>query len=93
MAGVEKNPIPEDKLRYSTFDQLRDRAQRVLRVELERGIRSRASTNKAVTFYAACINEQAIEAAGYSFRVPQLATCGAAQSQAASLAARQEHGQ
>lgn len=61
---MEKNPIPDDKLRYSTFDQLRDKAQQVLRTELQRSSRSGASRNKAVTYFQACTDERAIEAAG-----------------------------
>jgi putative endopeptidase len=63
-----KNPIPPDRARWSRFDELTER-----NLELERGILEKAaqpSTTRSALdrkigdFYAACINEKAIERLG-----------------------------
>ena len=60
---MHNNPIPDDKLRYSTFDQLRDTAQNVLRAELQRSIRN-GRGGKAGEFFQSCIDVDAIEEIG-----------------------------
>lgn len=58
-----KNPLPDDKTRISTFDQLATAGKMVLKNELESNAGS-GTAGKAVRFYAACMDTEAIDEAG-----------------------------
>lgn len=60
---MEKNPLPDDKTRISTFDQLADAGKAILKRELESGFGT-GTVQKAVRYYAACMDTDTIEDAG-----------------------------
>ena len=77
---MDRNPIPDDQTRYSSFTQLRDHNQLTLRRILDGAVRDAAAgsktgpaaaaaavttaTAKAVAFYSSCMDRAAAEAAG-----------------------------
>lgn len=65
---MANNPIPGDKTRWGRFDQLAERNLDVLRGILEEaaaaGPKADPRTRKVGDFYAACMDEKAVEAAG-----------------------------
>ena len=66
---LEKNPIPSDRPRWGTFDELRQRTQDNLHKILERlaadkSAKSGSDERKLGDFYGACMDEAAIEAKG-----------------------------
>jgi putative endopeptidase len=61
---VAKNPLPDDKTRISTFDQLADGAKSILKTELEQPKAMTGTVNKAKDYYASCMDTEAIDAAG-----------------------------
>ena len=75
-AWNDRNPIPDDKARYSSFAKLTDQNQMILRRILDRAAETSSASNssksspvetavgKAVAFYSSCINLELIEAAG-----------------------------
>jgi predicted metalloendopeptidase len=60
---IQKNPLPDDKTRISTFDQLADAGKTILKRELESNTAS-GTVQKAVRYYAACMDTDAIDSAG-----------------------------
>jgi endothelin-converting enzyme len=69
----QRNPIPDDRSRYSTFTQLYEQNEMVLRQildakasEMTTETRAFTAQQKAVLFFKSCINVEAIEAAGSS---------------------------
>jgi predicted metalloendopeptidase len=75
---LEKNPIPSDRPRWGTFDELRQRNQSDLRDILERLAADKAAAagseeRKLGDFYAACMDEAAIEQKGVAPIEPELA--------------------
>ncbi|MEP6768960.1 MAG: M13 family metallopeptidase, partial [Acidobacteriota bacterium] len=77
-AWLQKHPIPLDRPRWGTFDELRQRNQNDLRDILETlaGDKSAAQGSderKLGDFYGACMDETAIEAKGLSPIQPELA--------------------
>jgi putative endopeptidase len=64
---MKTNPIPADEGRWSTFDQLFERNQKVLREILEDSARHQASSpidQKIGAFYQSCMDEATIEKKG-----------------------------
>jgi putative endopeptidase len=66
---VKSHPIPAAYPRWGTFDQLRDSNEEVLHQILEKAAADKSATpgsnlQKIGDFYASCMNEVAIEAAG-----------------------------
>jgi predicted metalloendopeptidase len=76
---LAKNPMPADRPRWGTFDELRLRNQTDLHDILERLAANRASASagsdekKLGAFYGACMDEAAIELAGLTPIRPDLA--------------------
>lgn len=75
---LQKNPIPADRPRWGTFDELRQRNQEDLRTTLERLAADRSAPagseeRKLGDFYGACMDEAAIEAKGTAPIEPELA--------------------
>ncbi len=62
---LAKNPVPADKRSYGRFAELQDRNFAVLRHILEAG-GGTADQKKAADYYAACMDEPAIETGGLS---------------------------
>ena len=60
---IENHPLPDDKTRISTFDQLRDAGQAILKRELERQTNAVGTVAKAVRYYDSCMDTDAIDAA------------------------------
>ena len=62
---MKNNPIPADQARWGRFDQLTERNRNVLREILETADASRDATERLIgDYYAACMDEKAVEAAG-----------------------------
>ena len=75
---LSKNPIPEDRPRWGTFDELRQRNQDNLRKILDRLAADKSAPKgsdeqKLGDFYGACMDEAAIEAKGLTPIAPELA--------------------
>src|SRR5262249_53251326 len=75
---LEKNPIPSDRPRWGTFDELRQRNQNDLRDILERLAADKTAPagseeRKLGDFYGACMDEAAIEQRGTAPIEPELA--------------------
>ena len=70
---IAKNPVPADKRSYGRFAEVQDRNFTTLRHILETP-GSEGDAKKAADYYAACMDEPAIEAAGLSAITPDLAT-------------------
>ena len=75
---VAKNPLPDDKTRISTFDQLADSAKSILKTELEHPAAFTGTVTKAVDYYASCMDTEAIDAAGVAPLTALLADVGLA---------------
>src|ERR1700720_4190606 len=78
---LASNPIPSDRPRWWTFDELRQRNQNDLRDTLERLAAKKSSPagseeRKLGDFYGACMDEAAIEAKGIAPIEPELARIG-----------------
>jgi putative endopeptidase len=72
---VAKNPLPPDRRSYGRFTELQERNFVVLRRILETsGDGAQGDRKKAADFYAACMDEAKIEAAGLTPIGPDLAT-------------------
>jgi putative endopeptidase len=65
---LDKNPIPAQYARWGTFNILRDANQERTKVILENAALAKAGTDerRVGDFYAACMDERAVEAAGLS---------------------------
>src|SRR5580765_543647 len=70
---IAKNPVPPDRRSYGRFADLQERNFTVLRRILE-APGAEGDRKKAADFYAACMDETTIEAAGLTTRAPDLAT-------------------
>src|SRR3954454_10157713 len=70
---VAKNPVPADRRSYGRFTELQERNFTVLRRILETPA-GEGDRKKAADFYAACMDEPKIEAAGLTPVAPDLAT-------------------
>src|SRR6476469_1326998 len=73
---LKANPIPARYPRWSRFDELRNRNQEILRQILEDSAKNQgrsAIDQKIGAFYQACMDEAAIEKAGYDPISPGLA--------------------
>ena len=70
---IAKNPVPPDKRSYGRFAELQDRNFTLLRRILE-APGAEGDRQKAADFYAACMDETKIEAAGLAPIAPDLAT-------------------
>ena len=70
---VAKNPLPADRRSYGRFNEVQDRNFTVLRRLLE-GPRREGDEGKASDYYAACMDESTIEAAGLAPVQPDLRT-------------------
>jgi putative endopeptidase len=76
---LEKNPIPSDRPRWGSFDELRQRNQDNLKKILERlaaaskSAKAGSDEKKLGDFYGACMDEAAIEKAGIKPIEPELA--------------------
>jgi putative endopeptidase len=81
---LASNPIPSDRPRWGTFDELRQRNQNDLRDTLERLAADKSAAagseeRKLGDFYGACMDEAAIEAKGLAPVEPELARIDAIQ--------------
>jgi putative endopeptidase len=78
---MRNNPIPSDQSRWGRFNDLADRNREVLHQILERAASPSPShdaiTRKIGDYYAACMNEPAIDALGAKPLQPELARIGA----------------
>ncbi len=66
---MKNNPIPPDQARWGRFEELRERNQQVLHEILEDSAKHQdrsAVDQKIGAFYGACMNEAAIDKAGYT---------------------------
>jgi endothelin-converting enzyme/putative endopeptidase len=70
---IAKNPVPPDRRSYGRFAELQERNFTVLRRILE-APGAEGDRKKAADFYAACMDETTIEAAGLTTIAPDLAT-------------------
>ena len=74
---AQEQPDPSDKARWGRFDELRECNLWTLRDILERGVEAVAVAHaleaQVGDFYASCMDEAAIEAAGARSRSPDLA--------------------
>jgi endothelin-converting enzyme/putative endopeptidase len=70
---IAKNPVPPDRRSYGRFAELQERNFTVLRRILE-ATGAEGDRKKAADFYAACMDETTIEAAGLTTIAPDLAT-------------------
>ena len=70
---IAKNPVPADRRSYGRFAELQERNFTVLRRILE-APGAEGDRKKAADFYAACMDETTIEAAGLTPIAPDLAT-------------------
>ncbi len=83
------NPIPPEYSRWGRFNELQERNQKIVREILEDSAQhlSRSPVDRKIgTFYAACMNETAIDSAGYSPIKPALERIQALSSKAALAA-------
>src|SRR5437667_407892 len=73
---IKKNPIPPDQTSWSVYSKLEDDNKLILRDILERAAKantSRGATNQKIgDYYAACMDESAIEKAGVAPLRPEL---------------------
>ena len=74
---LQANPIPSDRPRWGTFDELRQRNQNDLRQILEKLAADKSAApgsdeRKLGDFYGACMDEAGIESAGISPIKPEL---------------------
>ncbi|MGH9485633.1 MAG: M13 family metallopeptidase, partial [Terriglobales bacterium] len=74
---MKNNPIPADEPSWGTFNELADRNQQVLRTILTKASANLsadtdAPTREVGTYYQACMNESAINAAGAAPLAPAL---------------------
>src|SRR2546426_12057088 len=73
---IKKNPIPPDQTSWSVYSKLEDDNKLILRNILESAAKadtSRAATNQKIgDYYAACMDESAIEKAGVAPLRPEL---------------------
>jgi putative endopeptidase len=74
---VAKNPIPPAYSRWGRFDQLSDQNQEVLHQILEdlakrKDLKAGSNEQKLADFYTSCMDEPAIEQAGYTPLQPEL---------------------
>lgn len=70
---IAANPIPADQSRWGSFNTLAERNQTVLRTILEDAAKNPSGrTAKIGTFYAACMDEGAVESAGIAPLKPTL---------------------
>ena len=72
-AWIAKNPVPADRRSYGRFAEVQERNFTVLRHILE-APGAEGDRKKAADFYAACMDEPKIEAAGLTSIAPDLAT-------------------
>ncbi|HUI53852.1 MAG TPA: M13 family metallopeptidase [Bryobacteraceae bacterium] len=74
---MKKNPIPPDQAMWGTFDELQEHNREVLRQILEEAAKLVAGrdavTQKIGDYYAACMDEKAIDAKGLAPLEPELA--------------------
>lgn len=87
---IKANPIPADRPRWGTFDELQQRNQVLLRDMLEKAAKSNdPGTAKIGAYYAACMDEAAVDKAGINPIKPLLGQIGALKDkkQLAALAA------
>ncbi len=62
---IKANPIPSDRARWGTFDELQQRNQNLLHDILEKAAKgNEPGTAKIGAFYAACMDEAAVDKAG-----------------------------
>ncbi|HEV8661081.1 MAG TPA: M13 family metallopeptidase, partial [Thermoanaerobaculia bacterium] len=73
----KQNPLPAAYSRFGRFEQVAERNRETLHAILEEAAKNPSPRGSAAQkigdFYAACMNEPAIEAAGYSQIAPELA--------------------
>ncbi|HEY3054867.1 MAG TPA: M13 family metallopeptidase [Thermoanaerobaculia bacterium] len=73
----KQNPLPAAYSRFGRFEQVAERNRETLHTILEEAAKnptpSGSAAQKIGDFYAACMNEPAVEAAGYSPIAPELA--------------------
>src|SRR5438876_4399136 len=73
----KQNPLPAAYSRFGRFEQVAERNRETLRAILEEAAKGNnppgSAAQKIGDFYAACMNEPAIEAAGYTPIAPELA--------------------
>ncbi|SNR96048.1 endothelin-converting enzyme/putative endopeptidase [Azospirillum sp. RU38E] len=70
---MKENPIPADQSRWGTFQRLADQNQGVLRTILDDAVANpKPETAKIAAFYAACMDEAAVEAKGLAPLQPTL---------------------
>ena len=84
-AWLKQNPIPADRPRWGTFDELRQRNIDDMRTILERLAADKTAAagseeRKLGDFYGACMDEAAVEAAGIQPIQPELAKIEAIQN-------------
>lgn len=84
---LSSNPIPSDRPRWATFDELFQRNQNDLRAILEKLAADRSAAEgseerKLGDFYATCMDEPAIEAKGLTPLEPELARIDSIQNAA-----------
>jgi len=71
---IAKNPIPADRQSYSGTAQLQERNLTILRGVLEAPAKAEGDAKRAADYYAACMDESAIDAGGITPIAPDLAT-------------------
>jgi len=73
---MKNNPIPADQAMWGRFDELADRNRDILHEILEAAAKPAAgrdaTTQKVGDFYAACMDEKAIDAGGLAPLQPEL---------------------
>jgi len=78
---VARNPVPADRRSWGRFQEVQDRNQQILKRILETPSADR-DREKASTYYAACSDEQAIDARGLAPIQPELSRIAALASRA-----------
>ena len=73
---IAKNPLPADRRAFGRFDEVQERNNTILRRILETP-GAEGDRKKAADYYAACMDEPRIEAAGLTPIAPDLATIDA----------------
>ncbi|WP_114394554.1 M13 family metallopeptidase [Oleisolibacter albus] len=75
---IKENPIPADRSRNGTFDQLEENNKKILHEILDKAAASPTpATRRIGDFYAACMDEKGIEAAGLAPLKPVLSRINA----------------